>query len=192
MTVLAYAFTAADGRDLFDGARWGPPDGGLRGAWTTAAAGSPLRGRVRGYRASDLPYAIDDALWVVELDGDPREEARLISAGRGRLVAPVAGWDPGCAAAFVQGCATRAAERVRAMPDGDDRDLADAYLDDLRRYVEESYNPGSAAGTAAYIGARIAGIAAGPGGYDAGSREERAAQAAWLAERLGLAETPGG
>ena len=78
------------------------------------------------------------------------------------------------------------------MPADGDRTLAEGYLDDLRRYAQESYSPASAAGTAAYIGARIAGIAAGPGGYAAGTDGERAAQAAWLAERLRLTETPGG
>jgi hypothetical protein len=190
--VLAYGFTAADGRGLFDGALWAPPAGEGPGAWTTAAPESPLGGRVRGHRVPGLPYAIDDALWVVELDGGLREEARLISADRGRLVARIAGWDHVCAAEFVRGCESRAAGRVAVMPPGDDRDLAGGYLGDLRRYVEESYSPASAAGTAAYIGARIAGIVAGPGGYDAGAGEERAAQAAWLADRLALTETPGG
>jgi hypothetical protein len=190
--VLAYGFTGADGRDLFDGAAWPAPSGDGPGAWAAAPAGSPLRGRVRGHRASDLPFAIDDVLWVVELDGDVREEPRLVSARRGRLVSRVVGWDHACAAAFVRDCAARAAARVAATPGDGDRVLAAGYLDDLRRYAEESYSPASAAGTAAYIGARIAGIAAGPGGYEAGTDQERAAQAAWLAERLRLAETPAG
>ena len=92
----------------------------------------------------------------------------------------------------VIGLATRAVARVAALPAGADRDLADGYVGDLRRYVEESFSPASAAGTAAYIGARIAGVAAGPGAYAAGADAERAAQAAWLAARLQLAETPEG
>ena len=113
--MLAYVFTAADGRDLFDGALWAPPAEDGPGAWTTAAAESPLRGRVRGHRASELPYAIDDALWVVELDGGLREERRLISADRGRLVARIAGWDHVCATSFVEDCQARAAGRVAAV-----------------------------------------------------------------------------
>lgn len=192
MTVLAYGFTGTGGRDLFDGAVWATPAGDRPGAWATVAPGSPLRGRVRAHRASGLPYAIDDALWVVELDGDVREETRLLSAERGRLVRRIVDWDHACATAFACGCERRAAERVAALPAGADRDLADGFRDDLRRYVRESYSPASAAGTAAYIGARIAGIAAGPGGYDAGAGQERAAQAAWLADRLHLTETPDG
>ena len=190
--MLAYGFTGADGRDLFDGAAWPAPAGDRPGAWAAAPAGSPLRGRVRGHRASDLPYAIDDVLWIVELDGDVREESRLVSAERGRLVTRVVGWDHVCAAAFARDCASRAAARVAAMPEGEDRSLAEGYLGDLRRYAEESHSPASAAGTAAYIGARIAGIVAGQGGYAPGTDGERAAQAAWLAERLGLTATPDG
>lgn len=190
--MLGYAFTACDGRDLFDGVVWPPPTAAGPGPWTRAPAASPLRGRVRCHRASDLPYAIDDLLWVVEIDGGVREEERLLSAERGRLVTRVIGWDHACATALVRDCEVRAAARVAAMPPGDDHHLADGYLGDLRHYVGECHSPASAAGTAAYIGARIAGIAAGEGGYAAGAADERAAQAAWLAARLTLSETPHG
>ncbi len=190
--MLGYGFTATDGRDLFDGVVWPPPADGGPGPWTSGPAASPLRGRVRAHRAADLPYAIDDLLWVVELDGGVREERRLVSAERGRLLRRIGGWDHACAAGFTGDCDARAAARVAAMPAGEDRTLADCYLADLRRYVDESYSPASAAGTAAYIGARIAGIAAGRDGYAAGAGEERAAQAGWLAQRLRLTATPDG
>ncbi|HTI35417.1 MAG TPA: hypothetical protein VL422_17195 [Miltoncostaea sp.] len=184
-----YGFTAADGRGTHDGVRWPLPTASGPGDWATAPPPSPLRGRVRGLGVADLPFHLDDAMWVVELDGDVRREQRLSSATRGRLVTRVAAWDEACATDYAHGCELRA--RAFADPGGADGELMGGYLDDLHRCVTAGLPPVTAAGAAGYIAARVAAIAAGPGAHPDGAAAERAAQARWLADRLGLADDPG-
>ncbi|MGE0026715.1 MAG: hypothetical protein AB7O78_02125 [Thermoleophilia bacterium] len=186
-----YGFTTAEGRGAYDGAAWPPPSPSGPGAWTAAPAPSPLQGRVRAHRIEDLPFAIDEALWVVELDGDVRRERRLTSGARGRLVARIGAWDGACAADYARDCEVRAQERAVDGPDGADGELMRGYLDDLHTCVTGGLPRVTAAGAAGYIGARIAGIAAGPGRYDEGAAAERTTQARWLAARLDLADHPG-
>ena len=181
-----YGFTGAGGRGLYDGAVWPAPSGPEPGAWTVAPPLSPLRGRVRAHRPDDLPYFLDEALWVVELDGEVREEERLISGDRGRLVARVEGWDGACAADFALACEERATGQVATAPPGAEDDLMRGYLDDLRRCVGGALPSVPAAGAAGYIGARIAAIAAGPERYAEGAAAERAEQGRWLVARLGI------
>lgn len=183
-----YGFTGADGRGIYDGAVWPLPSGAGPGPWTAAPVPSPLRGRVRAHRPEDLPYFLDDALWVVELDGDVRREERLLSGDRGRLVARVEAWDEECADEFARECEVRAIRQAPGITSGGERDLMIGYLDDLHRCVGSGLPPMTAAGPAGYIGARVAAIAAGPGRYSEGAAAERAAQARWLAARLGLGD----
>lgn len=185
-----YGFTSAGGRGACDGADWPPPTASGPGAWTAAPAPSPLGGRVRALRIGDLPFAIDEALWVVELDGDVRRERRLTSGARGRLIARVAAWDDPCAVDFARDCEARARGRAAGGPDGADGELTRGYLDDLHRCVTADLPPVTAAGAAGYIGARIAALVAGPGRYPEGAAAERTAQARWLAGRLDLTDGP--
>lgn len=184
-----YGFTAADGRDAYDGVSWPLPLAGGPGAWAAAPAPSPLGGRVRALGVGDLPFHLDDAMWIVELDGDVRRELRLTSGARGRLVRRIAGWDGACAADYALGCE----ERARALedPGGPDGELMRGYLDDLHRCVTADLPPVTAAGAAGYIGARVAALAAGPGAYRDAAAAEREAQARWIAGRLGLTDHPG-
>ena len=108
--MLAYGFTAPDGLSLYDGLLWPAPSGPEPGAWIAAPVPSPLQGRVRAHLTHDLPYVLDEVLWVIGLDGDVREHERLIRADRGRLVASVEGWDEACATDFLE-CEVRAAGR---------------------------------------------------------------------------------
>lgn len=186
--MVGYGFTAADGRAAYDGMTWPLPAAGGPGSWAAAPAPSPLGGRVRALAVADLPFHLDDAMWVVELDGDVRRELRLSSGARGRLVRRVAGWDGACAAEFALGCEARA--RAADDPGGPDGELMRGYLDDLHRCVTTGLPPVAAAGAAGYIGARIAALAAGPGAYRDGAEAERAAQARWLATRLELPDHP--
>lgn len=180
-----YGFTSAGGVGAYDGTAWPPPAGGRPGAWTAAPTPSPLRGRVRAHLVEDLPFHLDDALWVVELEGDVRREQRLSSAARGRLLARITAWDDASAAQFARACQERA-----AAAGGPDDELMRGYLDDLHRCVTAGLPPVTAAGAAGYIGARIAAIAAGPARHAEGAAAERAEQAGWLAARLGLADPP--
>jgi hypothetical protein len=187
--VLGYGFTTADGRGTYDGVTWPLPTADGPGAWAAAPSPSPLRGRVRALGVEDLPFHLDDAMWTVELDGDVRRGLRLSSAARGRLVGRVTGWDGACASGFARACEERA--RAAADPGGPDGELMRGYLDDLHRCVTAGLPPITAAGAAGYIGARIAALAAGPGAYREGAAAERAAQARWLATRLGLTDHRG-
>lgn len=185
-----FGFTTADGWGPYDGVTWPRPTGRGPGDWVRAPVPSPLQGRVRAHRIVDLPYFLDAALWVVELDGDVRREQRLSSAARGRLVARVAGWDDACAADFAGGCADRASRRATPVPRGPDGELMRGYMDDLRRCITAGIPSLRAAAAAGYIGARLAAIAAGHGRHPEGAGEERADQARWLAARLGLSDLP--
>lgn len=131
------------------------------GEWNTAPGG------VVAYRAVDLPHWAADELWTVELDGEVTEREHSVAAPRGRLVERVEAWDAAAAAAFIEACLTRRPE-----------------LDT---------DPGGNPGTAAYIAAHTAGVLAGEAGgsYRDAYEAERAWQAAWLDDRLGLAAARG-
>ena len=183
-----YGFTTLDGLGSYDGVTWPLPAARGPGAWAAASSPSPLGGRVRALGLGDLPFHLDDAMWVVELDGDVRRELRLSSGARGRLVRRVGGWDGACAAEFALECEVRA--RAAGDPGGPDGELMGGYLDDLHRCVTAGLPPAAAAGAAGYIGARVAALAAGPGAYADGAAAERAAQSRWLATRLELPDHP--
>ena len=97
-------------------------------------------------------------------------------AGRGRLVEHVAPRNEASARDFSSACADRASDLA-----GDAVALS-SYVADARKNV--------GAGSVAVVGsisARVAELARGVVGYDA----ERAAQARWLADRLGLESNSG-
>lgn len=100
----AYKFLRADRMSPFANVRWPAPGEG----WLTAVAPSSRQHGhpVHACRAADLAYWIDDALWVVELDGHVRDRETGLTADRARLVAPVAGW-PAVAREFTADCLAR-------------------------------------------------------------------------------------
>lgn len=121
---------------------------------------------IHGCRIADLPYWVGEVCWVIELDGAVLDCERTVVASRGHLVEPVRAWNPDAQRDFGAACAAR----HRGFGPAD----ADA-----------GWVPYAGA---AYIAAHAAGVEASRRGqaYEAGFAAERAWQAAWLAERLGL------
>jgi hypothetical protein len=127
------------------------------GEWVHAAAGPlPCRSAIHACRVRDLPIWLDEELWVVELDGEIAAEETKIAAASGRLVRRVDAWDPDVAQQFASACAERVVDP--------------GYADDARGLAAAGV-----AAAAAYVAARAGDWAT-----------ERAWQAAWLSDRLGL------
>lgn len=104
----AFKFLAA-GRGLFSGFVWPLPENGTPGQWVTAAL--PLERCVRGIhvcRQRDLPYWLDDELWVIEVRGEILEHETMMLAEEGRLVRRVDTWDRDAALTFARTCSQRA------------------------------------------------------------------------------------
>ncbi|MBA3736037.1 MAG: hypothetical protein H0W90_12730 [Actinobacteria bacterium] len=104
----AFKFLSA-GRGLFSDFVWPLPDNGTPGRWIKAEL--PLERCIRGIhvcREPDLPYWIDDELWVIEVRGDIVEHETMMLAEEGRLVRGVESWDKEAALTFAQACAHRA------------------------------------------------------------------------------------
>jgi hypothetical protein len=201
--MLAYKFLRAGRRGPFSAFRWPEP-----GLWVHAAADpAPCRSGVHACRTRDLPWWLGDDLWVVELQGTVRSEEHKIVAPAGRLHSRIDEWTADCAEEYGRACAWRARDRaVQSLTRAGHPDAAEEIgrcvtLDDLlvsaRRLADEV--PDSrisltiagdgafraltrAAPTSAYIAAHAALRVDGPAAYAA----ERAWQARWLVERLGL------
>jgi hypothetical protein len=103
--------------------------------------------------------------------GRARRRRRREGAQRGRLTRRVDDWTPDTALAFARSCAQRTRQRVGFLP------ILSGYVGDVDRFVSQRR-----IGIAGFAAARAAEVRDGPAGYEA----ERAEQAAWLAERLGL------
>jgi len=149
----------------FSGFRW---EGGT---WHDTS-GDPTCGHgVHACEPGDLPFWLQDELWVVELRGDvARGRHKVVGAG-GRILGRVEAWDDAARREFASACVARVRELAARRPD------AAAHLGDL-----EQVGPQASAAAIASLAARAAEAVDGTKGYDA----ERAAQAAWLGERLGL------
>lgn len=104
--VLAYKFLDADGRAPFTGTLW------PRHGWVEVSQASPCHQGVHACRAADVAIWIAAAMWVVELDGEVIEARHKLVATRGRLVAPVPGYDEAIAE-LNEVCAWRS--RARAV-----------------------------------------------------------------------------
>jgi hypothetical protein len=125
--------------------------------WVEADEATPCRSGVHACRPKHLPLWLDSELWEVELDGEVIEGERKLVAQRGRLTHRIERWSPDLAREFGHFCARRTRERVGFV----------------------AQNRIAIAGFAA---ARAAELRDGAAAYES----ERRAQAAWLAERLGL------
>lgn len=105
----AFKFLAEGGRGIFSDFRWPLPWDGAPGSWVKS--GLPLQLCISGVHVcgeDDLPYWIDEELWVVELRGEVLAQDRMIIAEEGRLVRKIDGWDPETARSFAEECALRA------------------------------------------------------------------------------------
>ena len=159
----AYKFLRPDGTGVFTRFAW-PED-----EWVEAPV-DPCRSGVHACRPEHLPLWLGRVLHEVELDGEIVEQPAKLVAARGRLVRRVDVWDDAAHAAYTRMCADRAHALVRG------RDL-----EGWAAAIEPSVANGGA--VLGFIAASIAERIDGPDGY----ARERAAQAAWLIDRLGLA-----
>jgi hypothetical protein len=166
--LIAYKFLRAGGIGRFTGFRW------TADRWTEAEAADPCRAGIHACRVRDLPIWLDDELWEIELGGEVVHGHRKIVAARGRLTNRIERWTPDLAREFGRYCAKRTRERVGFLP------FLSGFVADVDRFVAQ--NRIAIAGFAA---ARAAELRDGPAAYEA----ERSAQAAWLADRLGLEQS---
>ena len=170
--MIAYKFLSADGSSVFSGFRWPLPEDGP-GPWVEARV-QPCRSGLHACRAGDLPLWAGRVLYEVELAGEVVEQPAKVVAPRARLLRRVDGWDDATRDAYTRMCADRAHELARS---------ASPQLEQWDAVVEPSFPEGPA--LLGFVAARIAEQLGGPADYHA----ERARQARWLADRLGLVTT---
>ena len=168
--MIAYKFLEHDGVSRFTGFQWPLPNGGPA-PWVEAEAVEPCRGGIHACRVTDLPIWIGPELWVIALDGEIVEQERKLVASRGRLVRRLPGWNDDLRDAFAKFCVDRTRLRVGAVP------VLSGFVGDVARFREQRRTA-----IAGFAAARAAERRDGPQAYES----ERRAQAAWLAERLGL------
>jgi hypothetical protein len=165
--VIAFKFLRPDGTGVFTRFPWPLPGDGP-GAWVDAPA-DPCRSGVHACRAEHIPYWAGRVLYEIELDGIAAEHETKIVATRGRLLRRIEQWDDAFRSAYTRHCADRAHEIAR-----------ESGLERWEEVIEPSIPEGPA--LLGFVAARIAEAAAGVDAYCA----ERAHQAAWISERLGL------
>jgi hypothetical protein len=139
--------------------------------WIEAESVEPCRSGIHACRVRDLPYWLGPELWEIELEDDVTEQARKLVARRGRLVRRIPEWNVGLLRDFTASCRAETKLRVGAIPG------LSGFVGDIDRF-----RAGDRHGLAAFAAARAAELAGGPRAYE----RERARQAGWLAERLGL------
>jgi hypothetical protein len=167
--VIAYKFLRPDGTSAFTGFRWELP-AAQAGAWVDARV-DPCRAGVHACRLDDLPLWIGRTLYEIELAGEIVKAGSKLVASRGRLVRRVEAWDDKLRDAYTQMCGDRAHHLALSVAPA---------LEAWDAVVDPSLSEGPA--VLGFIAARIAEEIAGPTAYHA----ERARQARWLAQRLGL------
>ena len=167
--MIAYKFLRPDGTSKFTGFRWDLPDG-KPGRWVDARA-NLCRSGVHACRASELPLWAGQTLYEIELDGEIVEGESKLLASRGRLLRRLDAWDEGIREAYTRMCAVRAHELASSVT---------AAPGDWDAVIDPAVPEGPA--LLGFVAARIAEEISGREGYWA----ERARQASWLTERLGL------
>jgi hypothetical protein len=185
--VIGYKFLRSDGTSLFTGFRWPLPEDGEPGSWVEATRGGPegqgggkytvdpCRSGIHACRPADLPPWIGEILYEVELAGEIVELTSKVVAARGRLLRRIEAWDDRLRDAYTRMCADRAHEIARG---------GSPLLDHWDVYVERSVPEGPA--LLGFVAARIGEERWGRPAY----RAERARQAEWLVEHLGLPSDP--
>jgi hypothetical protein len=169
--VTVFKFLRAGGVAPFTGTRWRQSANGGPGEWVDAGRVEVCRRGIHACAREDLPYWFQEELWEIELGGEVQRTGHKLVAPRGRLVRRVDAWNADAARSFSLACAERAAAIAERSPE------VSPYAADAAATAEA----GKAAVTG-YIVARAAELTGGVEAYEA----ERAAQAEWLAERLGL------
>jgi hypothetical protein len=171
--MIAYKFLRPDGRSVFSGFRWPLPDG-TPGAWVEAPT-DPCRSGIHACPPAGLPMWIGRSLYEVELAGEIVEERTKLVASRARLLRRVDTWTDELRDAYTRMCADRA--HGHALGESPPLESWDAV-------IEPSVPEGPA--LLGFVAARIAEERHGVEAYHA----ERALQAAWLVEWLGLQPSP--
>jgi hypothetical protein len=178
--MIAYKFLRRGSVSPFAQHPW-PRDG----AWVESSEGArTCDGAVHACAVADLPLWMDSELWRVELDDVVDTAHDKIAARRGRLLERVDTWTPELAAEYAAACAARTHARAQAA---DER--AAAYAQDAARYAQLAADEPARAAACAATSAYIA-VSAAMHRDGAHAGHERAWQAAWLAQRLGLAYEP--
>ena len=165
--MIAYKFLQAGAVGPFTGFRWPV------GEWVEAAGVDPCLQGVHACRVRDLPFWLGRELWEIELAGAVVEQNRKLVAERGRLTQRIEAWDEGVAQEFGRFCARRTRRRLGFLP------VLSGFVADVERFGAQRR-----IAIAGFAAARAAELRDGPAAYE----EERRAQAAWLAERLGLGD----
>ena len=163
--MIAYKFLDEGGVAPFSGFRWSLGD------WVEARGVDPCRVGVHACRVRDLPIWLGRRLWEIELDGELVEREWQVVAQRGRLIRRLEEWNDDLLDGFGRLCVQRTRERVGFLP------VLSGFVADVERFVAEGRFP-----IAGFAAARAAELRDGPAAYE----EERAAQAAWLADQLRL------
>lgn len=193
--MIAYKFLARGAVSPFSGFRWPEP-----GEWVGAREGRDEL--VHACRREDLPYWLDDEAWRAELEPPVREFRYQIASPRARLVARIAGWDPSFEREYARACLMRTRDlasphldpKLRGVLEGLDQPqaitdalgsagaipLAAWYVSDAANYALQLRTA-----TVSYIACLLASTL--HGGL-AAFESERAWQAGWLGERLGLGD----
>ena len=202
--MLAYKFLLTGAVGPFSGFAWPAP-----GEWVDgAAAPAPCRAGVHGCRVDDLPWWLQDELWVAEFDDPVTLVDRKVVSARARLVRRVDAWDAAMARDFAEACARRARDHAAAALDrtGEGDAASELLACDTPQRVREVGRtldvPEAArisvlmaidgatraitgpAATSAYISAHAARRI---GGAEAMNRE-RSWQAGWLSRHLRLSD----
>ena len=164
--VIAYKFLRAGAVAPFTGFTWPV------GEWVEVEQDvDPCRAGIHACRIADLPLWLGPELWEIELEGDVLERGRKLVASRGRLVRRIEEWNETARNDFGRFCVRRTRQRLGYVP------VLSGYVGDVQRMVGDGRVP-----LAAFAAARAAEHRDGETGY----ARERAAQAAWLAARIGL------
>jgi hypothetical protein len=163
--VIAYKVLEPGRIAPFTGVSW--PEG----EWLEAETVEPCRSGIHACRVADLPYWLGPQLWEIELEGEVVEQTHKLAAPRGRLLRRVPDWNVELLRAFTVSCRNQTRLRVGSIP------VLSGYVGDIDRFRQRDRH-----GLAAFASARAAEIVGGPSAYE----RERARQAAWFAERLGL------
>jgi hypothetical protein len=171
-----------DGRSEFTGWQWPLPDAERPGEWIRADG--PIALCVNGIHAASpdqLPHWLGTEIWEIELAGQVVREQDALVASQARLLRRLDAWDEPMRQRFAEMCLRRAHEIATGYPTGAG----------LVTKVEHTLSWAGAAPagyfTAMLAGERASGVHSGPE-YDAAFTAERARQAQWLRDELGLAD----
>jgi hypothetical protein len=168
--VIAWKFLAPGAIGPFSRFNWPTPTEAGAGPWVQAVV-HPCSTGIHACALDDLPWWLHGELWEVELSGQIAHARHKLVAERGRLVRRVSEWDRDAMHDFCEDCARRVRDYATRSP------AAAEYLQDLDQDIA-----GCLAPTASDDAARAAVAADGHGAREV----EKAAQARWLATRLGL------